>query len=136
MDHEAAILEGKHQLTPFQHHSELISEDRKQNLSRQRLLEGVPVDVEEGSVGRGRAIFEDVHPPAVARLSDPHVVGDDVEDVAERVRAQRRRQGVVVGLLTQFGIQVRMIGNVIPVHAPRPRLQIGRSIQIRYPQLM
>ncbi|MBI2940370.1 MAG: hypothetical protein HYY04_08010 [Chloroflexi bacterium] len=81
-DEEGAILIAQDQLLALQHLAVRVAQDGQQDAVLQvgPHLQRVPVDVEERRVGRAGAVFQHVHPPGVARIGNPHVVRDDVED--------------------------------------------------------
>lgn len=66
----------------------------------------------------------------------PHVVGHDVEDLAEPVRLQRFAQSGVGGLRPHFGIQPGWVHHVVAVRASRRRLQVGRTVEVADTQCM
>ena len=62
----------------------LIAQDRQQDPVPQFLLDGLPVDVEVGGVGRAGAVLQHVVPPGVLGGRGAHVVGHGVENLAHR----------------------------------------------------
>jgi len=138
MDLEAAATAHQHQLAGLQHSPVVVAEDRQQHRVVQPRLGGVPVDVEEAGVAAGGAILQHVPPPAVAPFAiagDRHVVGDDVEHLAEPVLAERRAEAGVPRLPPQLVVDPAGIDHVVAVRAPPRRLEVRRAVEMRDPEV-
>ena len=61
-------------------------------LPARRGVERLPVDVEVPRIARGHAVLEHVDPPRVVGAEHAHVVGHEVDQQAEAVRARARRR--------------------------------------------
>ena len=82
---KTARVETDLQFALFEHAPVLVAEDGQEHLVGQLRFQRVPVDVETlGGAGTG-AVFQHVHPPAVGRLGDAHVVGHEVSHQAHLV---------------------------------------------------
>src|SRR5262249_23476592 len=80
-------------------------------------------------------VLQHVGPPRIF-LADPHVIGNDVEDVPHPLFAQRGREGGVTGLVADLGIERAMIDDVVAVLAAGPCLQVGRGVAVRDPEIV
>ena len=129
-DEETPALKLQLQLAQFEHLAILLAEHRQQDLILQFLLDGPPIDVEKGRVGRAGAVLQDVVPPQVFDRGNAHVVRDDVEDLAQAVAVQRLDQGTVIVGAAQSRVELSEIDHAIAVRAPRARLEAGRSVQV------
>ncbi len=131
-DREAAGrgVEAQHELAGLEDGAVLLAEEGDQQLARQVAPVRLPVDVEPaGDVGV-RAPFQHVEPPGVVGAADAHVVGHEVEDLAEAVRPERRDHGVERRGVAELGIEAPMVHDVVAMRAARPRLEIGRGIDV------
>ena len=72
----------------------LIAKDWDEHFVAETLFLRVPIDVEEAGVSAGGAVLKDIPPEAIL-AADRHVVGDDVEDLAEAVFAELLREAFV-----------------------------------------
>jgi len=79
----------------------------------------MPVDVEGGGVAGPRAVLQDVAPPAVQGLADPHVIGDRVEHETQAVRPDGIDEPGEVFLGAEIGVQDRMVDDVVAMFAAR-----------------
>ncbi len=95
----------------------------------------LPGDVEIGGVGRRGAVLQHVVPPRVLVAEDAHVVGHDVEDLAQAVFVQGRDQRLVIRVRADFRVEALVVGDVVAVHAAGPRLQVRRGVQVRDAQV-
>jgi hypothetical protein len=105
----------------------LVGEDRDENFIAEALLGGVPIDVEEAGVAAVGAVFEDV-PPVAILFAETHVVGDDVEDLAEAVLAEGFVEALVSFGAAEFFVYFAMIYDVVAMFASGRSLEIGRAI--------
>ncbi len=128
---EAAAVAAEAQLAGFEHAAEVIAEDRQQHHVAPPLLARLPVDVEIGGVAARRTVLEHVPPPAVGGPGDGHVIGDDVEDLAQALAGQRLAQSRVPRLAAELGADPRRIDHVVAVGAARRGLQVGRAVEVR-----
>ena len=130
MDRESAGLVVQADLSALQAPCRRVRRaDGQQNASRRvRTRRCLPGDVEIAGVRRGGSVFQHVVPPDVFVADDAHVVGHDVEDLAEVVLAQGVDEGGVIGVVADLGIEMLMIQNVVAVLAAGPGFQVGRGI--------
>ncbi len=108
----------------------LAGEDGDEYLVAKALLLGVPVDVEEGGVAASGAVFEDIPPEAVL-AADGHVVGDDVEDLAEAVFAESFGEALVGQGAAELFVDAPMVDYIVAVHGVRRGLEVGGAIDVR-----
>ncbi len=131
-DAERALLgsEPEGQLAARQDDAVVVPEDGKQHPAPQPRLRGHPVDVEVVAVGRRPAPLEDVQPPGVVRLADPHVVGNEIENQPHRAGAQGIAEAYEVVPVADLRVESVVIGDVVAVLAAGARLQEGRGIDV------
>ncbi len=92
----------------------------------QPLVAEVPVDVQSRRVFGVAAVPENVPPPRVhVGNTDAHVVGDDVEDQAEAVGAQRCVEGGKALDTTSFLVNAGEVNGVVAVRRPGGGRQQG-----------
>ncbi len=63
-------------------------------------------------------------------MADAHVVGHEIEDEAELVLLERRRQPREALFAAEFGIEPVVIDDVVAVRRARPRLQERRGVEV------
>ena len=90
----------------------------------------LPVDIEEGGVAAGRAVLQHV-PPVAVLLAQRHVVGHDVQHLAQPSLAQPLAEALVRLRAAQLLVDPAVIDHVIAMHAARRRLQIRRAVDVR-----
>ena len=131
-DREAAVLlvELEVELPGLQHGAVLVAEKRHQQLVAQVAAVRVPVDVEPAGIGRIRAPFQHVEPQRIVGAADAHVVRHEIQHLPEPVLRERRHHRLESRLIAQLRIERVMIDDVVAVGAARPRLQIGRGIDM------
>ena len=129
-DHERAVRIRQLQFLPLEHGAVLVAEDRNQHLVRELVLHGMPFDVEEAREARARTILEDVLPPRVRRLRDPHVVRHDVQHVSHPVRSERVDPAPVVVVGAQVRVQTGRVDDVVAMRAARDRSKVRRRVTI------
>ncbi len=134
VDGEAGPASHHAKVTVFEDPTVVIAEDGKQGLILKALIARMPVDVEEaGEAGRG-PVLEHIPPPAVVLAGDGHVVGDDVDHLAEAVALQGGHEaGVGVGT-AQLRVDLGVVHHVIAVGAARGGLQVGRQVDVAHAQ--
>ena len=64
----------------------LVAEERHQDLVLEVRGFGVPVDVEPPGIAGVHPPFEHVEPERIVGAADAHVVGHEIEDLAEPMR--------------------------------------------------
>src|SRR5260370_37431243 len=89
MKRESSIPENQSKLPVFEDDSVLVAQHRKQHLVLQLLLDRIPIDIEHPGMDRGRSVLQNVVPHRVALL-DPHVVGNEIENLSQLPGAQSR----------------------------------------------
>jgi hypothetical protein len=96
----------------------------------------VPVDVEPAGVRRGGAVRQHVPPPRVVpRRRDAHVVGDDVEYLAEPVLAQGGHEGAPPLLAAEIVARAAVVDDVVAVGRAGCRLQVRRRVEVADPEV-
>ena len=119
----------------FQFGPILIAQDGQKKLVAHGRLERLPIDVEIFGVLRGVAVFQHVLPPDGV-VTHPHVVGNDVEQQAQTLPLQLRRETGKAFVSPQFRIEAVVTGHIIPVHAAGPGFKDGRGIEVADAQLL
>ena len=66
---------------------------------------------------------------------DPHVIGNDVENLSHPVRPQLIAEGVVVSLVANLGIEGIWIDDVISVRSAGAGLHVGGGVGVADSQL-
>ncbi len=123
------------QLTLGEHPSIVVAEDGNEYVAKQLVLRRIPVDVEERGVGTVGAVLEDVPPPRVGAVVDGHVVGHDVENVAHPVLCEGCEQTFVRLGPPELLVDARVVDDVVTVRAAGARLQVGRAVEVTYPEV-
>ncbi len=77
------------QFATVEHSAIVVTQQRQQYLALEDRVEWLPVDVKEITPGRSRAIFQHIQPPRVVSAHDAHVIGHDVEDLAQVMDLER-----------------------------------------------
>ena len=106
---KAPSLKLQLQFSRFEDLPILLSQHRQQDLVLQLLLDGPPIDVEIGRIGRAGAVLQNVVPPRVFQRGGAHVVGDDVEDLAQAAAVQGLDQGAVIVRAAQSRVELSEI---------------------------
>jgi hypothetical protein len=92
----------------------VVAEDRQQHAVAQVRLGMGPFDVEVGSEAARRPVLEDVPPPRVVG-TDGHVVGHDVEHLAEPELTERLAERPVTRLPAQLRADAVVVDDVVAV---------------------
>jgi hypothetical protein len=114
----------------------LITQDWEQDLVLKTGFKRFPLDVEIRGIKGAGAVFENVHPPLIERLTDAHVVRDKIDNLPHPVRVQIGHPGVVFLARPDGRVQLVVIRDVVAVETLRARLEIGRRITIADPERM
>ena len=133
---EGAVLVAQGQVLVLQRPTILIPQNRQEHLVGQLGLDRGPVHVEEGRILGTRTVFEHVRPPGVFAGGDPHVVGDDIEELAHAVALEFAHKGVIVFFAAQLRVEGGVIDDVIAVRAPGRGLQVRRRVTVADAQVM
>lgn len=112
----------------------LITQDRDQNFILQFDFVRMPIDVEPCGVAARRSIFENIPPGPILR-SRGHVIGHDVEHLAELQLLQALTKASVARFPAELFIYLIVINDVVPMHAARRSLQVGRTVNVRDAEL-
>jgi len=104
---EGALLQRIAVVTAEEGHQELAFEQR---------IGRIPFDIEELCVGAAAPPLQYIQPPGIARATDCHVVGYDVEDQPHALAAQGFDEAVQGWLAAQLRVDARRIDHVITVH--------------------
>ena len=70
------------------------------------------------------------------RIVNAHVVGDEIHDLPHAMGMQFRDPGVIIFTRSHCDIELVVIGDVVPVHALRAGLEIGRGVGMTDPELI
>ncbi|MNZ80823.1 hypothetical protein D3C78_994720 [compost metagenome] len=130
-DVEAAIagLEAQRDVAGLQGCAVVSGEKRQQQLTFEQGIAGVPLDIEERAVAAAPAPAQQVLPPGVV-AANRHVVGDDVEDQAHAMQAQRRHQSDQCRFATECRVDAGRVDHVVAMQRTRPRTEQRRSVQV------
>ncbi len=126
----AGSIEYQLELAAIQRIPVEISQHRQQNLAGEGALRGTPVDVEIAGVPRRLTVLQHVQPPGVVVAHHPHVVGNDVQDVAHALLRQGRGpigEGPPGADLRIDGV---VIDHVVAVDAAAAGLQVRRGVGV------
>ena len=93
----------------------MIAQNREQHFIVQIGLERPPIDIEIGCVKRARSIFEHVLPPSILRIVDPHVIGDEIDNLSHAVSVELGNPSIIILARPDRGIELVVIGNVVAV---------------------
>ncbi len=124
VDEERAAVAGHPQLAALEDLAVGSAEDGQEHPPAQPLLGRSPVDVEVIGEARARAVLEHVDPPGVLAGADPHVVGDEVDDMAHPAGAEGVCPGHEGFGTADLGVELGRIDQVVAVRAPRLGLQV------------
>ena len=91
-----------------------------QNFALQFVFNRIPIDIEEVCVVGGLSILEHIKPPSIVAAHDPHVVGNDVEDLAHAMAVQFLNEIFVILWTTNFRVQRIVVDDVVAVQAAGP----------------
>ena len=127
---------SKPQLEPalLQHLAVLFAEKGSEQLALQIAGTGLPIDVEIAGARRIRSPLQDVEPPCVIGPAHAHMVRHEVENLAKTVRLQRVDHRSEVVLAAEFGVERVVVHDVVAMRASRPRLQVGRRVEMTDPK--
>src|ERR1019366_9632508 len=126
------LVKLKSQFSTLKFHAILSAEQGYEHFLVQVTAIGVPFDVEPAGVYRLRTPFEDVEPQRIIGATDTHVIRDHIENLSEVLELQRSAHASERSVIAEFGIELRMIDNVIAVQTAGTCPQIGRCIQMTH----
>ena len=129
------VRERERDASGFEHAAVVIIEDRNQDPGIAGMRLAMPLDVEERLEQRPASVLEHVPPPRVGQPRDSHVVRDEVQEHAESVGAQPRREQVEAVAAAEFRIHLAVVGDVVPVRAAGRGREDRRQVEIRDPQV-
>lgn len=110
----------------------MIAQNRNENFVPEFFFCGQPVDIEVRSITAGRAVFEHIPPIAVMPSRDCHVIGNNIEHLAEVAFAETLAEAGMSFFTAQFLIYAMVIDDIIAMRAARSCLQVGRAIDVAY----
>jgi len=108
----------------------MVFKNGEQNLVSQPLLGRVPLDIEIRRVAAGCAVLQSVPPPHVVIPRDGHVVGHDVQQLAQAAAAKFLREPFEPGFTAQLAVHSGIVDHVVSVRAAGSRLQIGGTVDV------
>src|ERR1039458_3052541 len=129
------LVKLKSQFSTLKFHAILSAEQGYEHFLVQVTAIGVPFDVEPAGVYRLLAPFENVEPQRIIGPAATHVIRDHIENLSEVLELQRSAHASERSVIAEFGIELRMIDNVIAVQTAGTCPQIGRCIQMTHTQL-
>ncbi len=133
---QRAFVEPELQFPSLEDLAVLIAEQGQQHLALQLRLDGGPIDVEVARVGRAGTVLEHVAPPGIRHRIAGHVIRHEVGEMTEAAAAKSGAPGRVLLLVSELGIERRVVADVVPVGAPRRRLDVRRAVAVRDAQLL
>ena len=131
-DREGAVfgIEAEIQVSRDEFGAVVVSEDRHEQFVAQVAPIRVPIDIEPTRVGGVRAPFENVEPERVVGAADAHVVRHEIKDLFQTLLAERFVETREGRRTSEGRVQQIVVRDVVSVRAARPRLEIGRSIEV------
>ncbi len=90
-DEKSLIFVDQLKLLILEDLAELVAQHREENTTLQGCFRRRPIDIEETCVLRAGAVFQDIAPPFIVRIVDPHVVRHEVQHHARPARGGRLR---------------------------------------------
>ena len=123
MQLQLAAVESQRQFPAFEHFAIAVLENWEQNPPFELRADRIPVDVEEIGERRRLSVLKHVAPPRVGRWIEPHMIGNEVEDEADPVLAEFRRQHIEVVVRPEFLVERVVVANVVTVRAASCRFQ-------------
>jgi hypothetical protein len=131
---EGAISTSEPQLPDFEYAAVMIAEDRQEYARAQSALGRIPVDVEVCRITDRWYILEHIPPPRVLGTCDRHMIGHNVEHLAEPMAAESPAETGMSLSPAQLLVEAVGIDDIIAVHTPPTGLEIRRAIQVTDPQ--
>ena len=123
------------QLAGLEDAAVVVAQDRQQDEVPQVRLGRVPVDVEVAGVAARRAVLQHVPPPGVLGARDRHVVGDDVEDLAEALAPQGPAESAPVSVVAaELLVDAVRVDHVVAVLAAGRRLEERGRVEVADPE--
>src|SRR5215469_9637848 len=129
-DQEADAVASEEEPARLQLAAVVVGQHRDQDRVFELRLWRAPVDVEVGCVPAGSAVLQHVPPPAVVAAGNGHVVGDDIQQLAEAIHAKAVAEPGVSLLAPQLGVDARGVDHVVAVAAARRCLQVGGAVEM------
>ena len=123
------------EIAVLKRYAEMITKKGHEKFIVQILMTGTPVDVEPGGVFGLRTPFQDVQPPPIIRATDPHMVRDEIEYLAQAICLEGIDHGFKISIGAQLWIKLDVTDDIISVRTPRPRLQVGRRVDVAHAEL-
>src|SRR5690348_7323360 len=111
----AGGIETQRDFTGGQRLAVSAAEDRQQHLALERMLGGMPVDIEITRVVGVLSPFKDVEPPGVVGLAHAHVVRHEIKNQAEPMRGESGAEPCESLLVADLGVKAAIIDNVVAV---------------------
>src|SRR5579871_3884737 len=107
-----------------------LSKEGDEDFSRKQRIRGSPIDVKVPRKGTGLAMLQHIQPPFVRRTSDRHVIGNDIQNDSQSMRAQVAGHLAKTGFSSQFRIDDRVIDQVVAVLRTLARGLNGGGIDV------
>src|ERR1700722_7420395 len=133
---KSAFLEPEMKVAGFQYFAVLVTENRKQHLIAERLFEWVPIDVKKLGKPGAWTVFQDIHPPLVLRIDDPHVVRNEIGNLPHPVLLQGGDHGIEVFSCPDREVQFIVVTNVVPMIAVWARAKERRAVDVADPKFL
>jgi hypothetical protein len=116
-DGKDAPLPPKTDLPSFQNSAIVVAKHRKQHSIGQSGLGRIPIDVEIRRIATRWTILEHIPPPGVVRPGDGHMVGHDIEYLAEPMSFKGFTEASMGLSSTEFVVHPMRIDHVIAMGA-------------------
>ena len=110
-----------------------IAQDGNEHARRRIAI--APVDVEVPRVTAFDTVLEHIPPPRVARALRGHVVGHDVEHLAQTTAAKLLTHAVMRLETTELDVDRAVVDDVVAVRAALCGLQIGGRIEMAHAEI-
>ena len=124
------LLESQLELARVQLDSVLVSQKGRQQLVAKISSLRLPIDIEPAGVRRIRTPLEHVQPVRIVRAAHTHVVGHEIQNLAEAVFTQRRDHALECRRIAELGMKRVVVHDVVAVGAAGARFQPGRAVDM------
>ena len=119
-----APVARERQLAGLQDAAVVVAQDRQQDGVAHLPDRRSPTRRRRSGVATRRTVLQHVPPAGVVRAADGHVIGHDVEDLAEAVLAEGRAEALVRDRAAQLRVDAARIDDVVAVRAARRGLEV------------
>ena len=125
-------LETQLELAALEHPAVRFPQYWHEDFSRERGIDGMPVDVEVTRVDGRLPVFQHVRPPCIVVAHHRHVVGHDVGNVAHSVTLECIDKALEVLAAADLRIEPAVVDDVVAMAASGTRAQIRRAVDVTH----